>query len=211
MKKLLISIFIFSYMIGTSAMAQTPEPKWHSVRKDGDIEIRLYEPMIIAQVIVKGERYAAINEGFRQLAGYIFGGNTANNKIAMTAPVLQQPSDQKGEKLAMTAPVIQESTGLDNEWKVQFVMPANYTLETLPKPNNPNIKFIITKAYNVAVIKFSWFSTDDNLNTHKLKLMAWLKTHNITITGTPSFAFYDPPWTLPFLRRNEVMVEISIK
>jgi len=188
---------------------KTPEPNWQSVRQDGAIEIRDYDPMIVAEVTITGERYAAINEGFRILAGYIFGGNTAKTKIAMTAPVTQESGDAKGAKIAMTAPVTQEASENQNEWKVRFIMPPEYTLASLPVPNDTRIKFIEVPAYRTAVIQFSGFNTDSNLSDHLKFLMDWLTKNNIAPLGQPTYAFYNPPWTLPFFKRNEVMVRIS--
>lgn len=188
---------------------QTPEPAWHSVRQDGNIEIRDYDPMLVAEVTMTGERYDAISAGFRVLAEYIFGGNTAKAEIAMTAPVTQESGDSKGEKISMTAPVTQEASGHQNEWKIRFVMPPEYTLVSLPIPNNTRIKFLEIPAYRTAVIKFSGFNTDSNLSNHLKILMSWLDKNNIAPIGQPTYAFYNPPWTLPFLKRNEVMVKIS--
>lgn len=188
---------------------KTPEPSWHSVRQDGDIGIRDYDPMVVAEVTIIGERYAAINHGFRILAGYIFGGNTAQTKVAMTSPVTQESGDANGEKIAMTAPVTQEASENQNEWKVRFVMPPEYTLASLPVPNDTRIKFIEIPAYRTAVIQFPGFNTDSNLSNHLKILMDWLVKNNIAPIARPTYAFYNPPWTLPFLKRNEVMVKIS--
>ncbi len=190
-------------------MAKTPEPSWKSVRKDGNIEIRAYDPMVVAEVTTTGERYKAINEGFRILAGYIFGGNAGQKSIEMTAPVTQQPDVSEGQKIAMTAPVIQEAGLNQNEWKVRFVMPAEYTLSSLPKPNDNRIKFIEIPAYKAAVIRFSGFNTDNNLSSHKTELMTWIRDSKISTHGQPVYAFYNPPWTPPFMKRNEVIVKIS--
>ena len=170
---------------------KTPEPNWHSVRQDGDIEVRDYDPMIVAEVTASGERYAAIKEGFRVLAGYIFGGNTPQTKIAMTAPVMQE---------ALKNP---------EEWAIRFVMPMGYTMAYLPKPQDMRIVFLKIPATRVAVIRFSGFNMDDNLSRHLDILTGWLKTQNIHPMGPPIYAFYNPPWTLPFLRRNEIMMRIS--
>lgn len=189
-------------------MGKTPEPIWHRLQQDGKIELRAYAPMIVAEVTMTGERYQAINDGFRALAGYIFGGNTVNQKIAMTAPVLQERAD-KGEKIAMTAPVMQAAAETANEWRVRFVMPASYTLATLPRPNDARVKLIEVPAHKVAVIRFAGLNRDENLQKHRDQLLTWVRAQNLKTVGTPSYAFYNPPWTLPFLRRNEVMVGIA--
>ena len=117
-------------------MSRVAEPKFNIVATEGKIQIRDYPPVIVAEAEVAGQRKRAINEGFRLIAGYIFGGNTPGQKIAMTAPVTQQ----RGEKIAMTAPVTQQASG--DVWKVRFVMPEGYTMKTLPKPKNDRVKLI---------------------------------------------------------------------
>jgi len=190
-------------------VGKTPEPSWHSVKKDGDIEIRAYDPMIVAEATTTGQRSTAINEGFSILADFIFGGNTVNQKIEMTAPVTQQALNTISQKIPMTAPVTQIATGNNNEWKTSFIMPSDYTLATLPKPNNANIKIREVPAYEVAVIRFSGFNSDKNLLIHEAKLVAWIEKNNIKAIGKPTYAFYNPPWTPPFMKRNEVMIKIA--
>ena len=190
-------------------MGKTPEPIWRSVKKDGNIEVRSYESMIIAEVTTTGERYAAINDGFRILAGFIFGDNTVNQKIEMTAPVTQQARKGPSQKIPMTAPVTQEATGKGHEWKVRFVMPSGYTLATLPKPNDSRIKILEVPSYETAVIRFSGFNTDTNLEKHQKDLITWLQSKKIKFEGQPTYAFYNPPWTPPFMKRNEVMIKIT--
>ncbi len=188
---------------------KTPEPVWHSVKKDGAIELRDYDPMIIAETTVTGERYAAINAGFRILIAYISGDNTAQTKIAMTAPVTQESKEAQGQKIPMTAPVTQQESETKNAWQIRFVMPSAYALDSLPAPSDTRIHFVQMPALRVAVIRFSGFNTDGNLSDHLTILMNWLNKQNIVPLGPPSYAFYDPPWKLPFLKRNEIMIRIS--
>lgn len=177
--------------------------KYDVAEAKGDFEIRDYAPMIVAEVTVSGERDVAINQGFRLIADYIFGNNAPAEKLAMTAPVIQQSS----EKIAMTSPVIQQGSG--NDWKVRFVMPANYTMETLPKPNNNEVKLHEIAGKRFAVIEFSGTASTENLSSHTTELNEFITSKNLKPLATPTFAFYNPPWTLPFLRRNEVMIEIE--
>lgn len=167
------------------------------------IELREYAPAIVAEVTAEGERAVAIGQGFRKLADFIFGNNQSQKKIAMTAPVVQHPS----EKIPMTTPVIQQ--GKDGKWVVQFVMPKEYTKETLPKPNDPEIRIKPVAARTMAVIRFSG-STDDTaqITDRTAELQAYIVLNKLKTKGAPQLAFYDPPWTLPFLRRNEVMLEV---
>lgn len=184
------------------AMA-SDEPAYSVELKDGDFEIRRYEPLLAAEVTVPGERSAAISQGFRLLADFIFGNNTSKTKIEMTAPVTQQPS----EKIAMTVPVTQQAAG--SEWKVRFIMPAQYTAETLPVPNNKAVRIVAEPAKRFAVIRFSGWSSEANLSEHRDQLVAWVKSKGLPAAGPPVAAFYNPPWSLPFLRRNEYLIELT--
>lgn len=195
-------IAVMSAVFSGCIMSRVAEPKFRVVATEGDIEVRDYPPMVVAEAEVSGERKEAINEGFRLIAGYIFGGNTPRQKIAMTAPVTQQ----RGEKIAMTAPVTQQGTG--DVWKVRFVMPEGYTLETLPKPENERVKLIGIPAKRFVVIRFSGSQGDKNMKPHREKLLDYVRAQRLPITGEPILAFYNPPWTLPFLKRNEVMLEL---
>ncbi len=184
-------------------MSQVEQPKYKVLESQGAIEIREYAPMIVAEVEVMGERMQALNQGFRLIADYIFGNNLSSKKVPMTAPVTQEA----GEKIAMTAPVTQDGGG--NSWKVRFVMPGDYSLETLPKPNNQAVHLLAIPAKRVVVIRFSGFNTERNISTQREKLLQYIADHGLAVVGRPTAAFYNPPWTLPFLRRNEIMVELS--
>jgi len=177
------------------------EPKYVVSKSDGPIEIRQYSEIIVAQVAVDGERYKAINSGFRVLAGYIFGDNQPKEKISMTAPVMQESTN-----IAMTSPVTQQLVA--GNWVVRFVMPAKFTMATLPKPNNPKIHFVIVPSREYIVIRFAGFNTDQNLQKNHKLLLEYITKNKINTTGTPIMAFYNPPWTFPFLRRNEIMIEL---
>ncbi len=180
-------------------MSQVEQPKYTVLVSDGEIEVRQYAPMIVAEVEVRGERMKALNQGFRLVADYIFGNNLSSKKVAMTAPVTQEA----GEKIAMTAPVTQDGNG--DSWKVRFVMPEGYTLDTLPKPKNPDVRLIAIPARKTVVIRFSGFNTDKNINTHRETLLKYIDEHHLSVVGPSTTAFYNPPWTLPFLRRNEII------
>jgi SOUL heme-binding protein len=185
-------------------VSNVDQPKYQVVESSGNIEIRDYAPQIVAEAEVAGDRRDAIGKGFRIIADYIFGNNTSAQKVPMTAPVTQQGS----EKIAMTAPVTQQGDG--NIWRVRFVMPSNYTMETLPKPNNSAVKLKEIGAKRYAVIRFSGLAGEDSLKRRIEELNAFISAKNLTPLSAPTYAFYNPPWTLPFLRRNEVMVEIPV-
>jgi hypothetical protein len=192
------------------------EPKHQVIESSGKFEIRQYAPMLQAQVETTGERGDAINAGFKILAGYIFGGNTAQEKIAMTAPVTQAAesaaaADKKGEKIAMTAPVTQQplGTAAEQRWRVAFMMPAKYTLESLPKPNDARIQFVTVPGEKRAVVVFDGFSTQGNLQTHRALLEGFVKERGLKPIGEYSLAFYNDPFTLPWNRRNEWWVAVQ--
>jgi hypothetical protein len=173
-------------------------PDYAVEEADGAVEIGTYPAHIAAEVTVTGSRDAAINAGFRILAGYIFGGNEASAKVAMTTPVTQAPS----EKIAMTTPVTQ--SGSDQGWTVRFMMPASYTLETLPKPKDARIRFVTTEPVRMVVLRFSGLPRTAALERRSEELRAWAKAKGLTLEGAPQFMFYDPPFRLPWSRRNEV-------
>ena len=184
-------------------MSNVETPNYEVIKSEGDIEIRRYNPMIIAEVQMDGEREDAIRDGFRLLADYIFGNNIAKQDIAMTAPVQQQEST----KIAMTAPVQQQSAG--DSWKVSFVMPSEYRMDTLPKPVNEQVELKEVPAKQFVVIRFSGRSSDANVKKHENQLLEYIEANKLSVIGSPKYAFYNPPWTLPPMRRNEVILEIE--
>ena len=183
-------------------VSNVEQPKYQIAESSANIEIRDYPPMIVAEVEVSGDRRDAIGNGFRNIADYIFGNNTTAQKVPMTAPVIQRGS----EKIAMTAPVTQQGDG--NTWRVRFIMPSSYTMEALPKPNNPAVELKEIGAKRYAVIRFSGMAGEDSIKRYTEELNAFISAKKLTPLSAPTYAFYNPPWTLPFLRRNEVMVEI---
>lgn len=166
------------------------------------IEIRDYAPRLVAQVTVAGEREAALSDGFRILADFIFGNNTTKVDIAMTAPVTQTSN----AKIAMTAPVTQMESA--QGWTVEFTMPSQYNAETLPKPNNAQIQILTTQPVRMAALRFSGFSTDTRFQTRAKILTDYLGEQKITATGSPEFAYYNDPFTFPWRKRNEVLIPI---
>ena len=187
------------------AMA-TEEPGFELLEKAEPFELRRYAPMIVAETLVEGSLSEGSNAGFRLIAGYIFGKNQSrtagsSEKIAMTVPVTMQP----GQKIAMTAPV---TTGnIDGRWKMHFVMPAQYTMQTLPVPSDPRVSLREVAEQRIAVKVFSGFVTEDRVRRETEELLAWMKTRNLEPAAAPQFARYNPPWSIPFLRRNEILVQ----
>ena len=199
----IVAVLLLGAALWGPIVSNVEHPKYALVERSGAIEIRDYAPMIVAETEVTGERREAISKGFRLIADYIFGNNTAAQKVPMTAPVTQQ----SGEKIAMTAPVTQQGNG--NSWLVRFVMPSGYTMDTLPKPNNPAVELKKIPTTRYAVIRFSGMGSEGSLKSHTKRLTDFLGAKKLTPLSPPTYAFYNPPWTLPFLRRNEVLVEIG--
>lgn len=207
MKKYLVFLILILIILAAAwgpIVSNVEQAKYTVVESDGAIEIRDYAPMIIAEVEVSGDRTNAIRNGFRIIADYIFGNNIASQKVAMTAPVSQQMS----EKIAMTAPVAQQGTA-SGQWKVHFVMPSAYKIDTLPKPRNKAVKLKEISGKRFAVIRFSGLASQEKLDKEQKNLERFITQHALTPIGQPTYAFYNPPWTLPFFRRNEVMIEIQ--
>jgi DNA gyrase inhibitor GyrI len=200
---LLIGIVVLAGVLWGSIVSNVEQAGYVVVESHGAIEIRDYAPMIVAEVSVPGDREKAVNDGFRLIADYIFGNNISAQEVAMTAPVPRQSS----EKIAMTAPVTQQ--GGEGLWVVRFVMPSSYTLQTLPKPNNTEVILKEVAGRRFAVIRFSGRAKDNSLEQHTKELEAFILARNLQAVSEPTYAFFNPPWTLPFLRRNEVMLEIS--
>ena len=184
-------IVLLGGALSGTIVSNVERPKYQTVIAEKNIEIRDYAPMIVAEVEVPGDRDVAIKEGFRLIADYIFGNNSSAQKVAMTSPVTQQA----GEKIAMTAPVTQQ--GDQGSWRVRFMMPASHTLETLPKPSN------------AAVTLKEIPAGKESLAHHTEELSQFISAKGLKAASTPTYAFYNPPWTLPFLRRNEVMVDVA--
>jgi hypothetical protein len=203
-KRILLALLFTLSTYGSPVMA-TEEPPFTVALNEGDFEIREYPLMIAAEVAVSGERSEAISAGFRLLAGYIFGGNTKKQSITMTAPVTQVPAES--EKITMTAPVTQ--SGSEAGWVVRFIMPRAYSLDTLPTPNDPKVMLVTLAPERLAVVKFSGLAKEPDIIEQTKRLNAFIVQQNLTATGPATLARYDPPWTLWFLRRNEVMIPVK--
>lgn len=184
-------------------------PKYEVLKTDDKIEIRHYQSILSAEVTLEGDYKEIQNDAFRILAAYIFGDNQASShgnaeKIAMTTPVTVEPIS---EKIAMTTPVTIEpqSVGTGKKWTMRFMMPSKYTKETLPKPKDSRIKIVEVAGYHALAYRFSWYFGKDDLEKYSAVLNAYAQKNNIKLEGLPFSAVYNSPFTLPFLRRNEVI------
>jgi len=178
------------------------EPIYQVLNKHDTIEIRLYPPLLIAETQVNADYKDSSSQGFQRLAGYIFGNNKTQQKLAMTAPVLQQ-----SETLAMTAPVIQQKT--TSVWHMAFVLPAGYTLASAPIPIEPAIILKEVPAKKLAVIQYSGSLSEQGIAEKSSELKMALDKLGYKATSASRSAAYDPPWTLPFLRRNEIHIDVE--
>ena len=182
------TVFLTLLIGSFSHMANSiEEPVYEVVMETGDVEIRRYEPTIQAVTVLPGK--SSSSEGFKRLAGFIFGGNEREQSIAMTAPV-------------------QETLGEDTP-TMAFTLPAQYSMEELPVPSDSQVTLQAVPARTLAVVTFSGWATTSKVARYERQLRETLKLDAIETLGNSSLNQYNPPWTLPFLRRNEIMIEVS--
>ena len=167
-------------------------PAYTLVERDGPIELRDYPAMTVAEVVTRGTREDAVRAGFRPLARYIFARERDGEKIAMTAPVTQEP-------VVEGAP----------EWKVRFVMPRRFALEDLPLPAGSDVQLLTTEPGRMATIRFAGIANDALMAGKEAELRRWLEAHGLRPTAPPVYAYYDDPFTPGFMRRNEVLFEVA--
>lgn len=175
------------------------EPTYQVIRQFETFELREYAPYIVAEVTVPGPQEQAGNQGFRLLAGYIFGRNKGEQRLEMTAPVTQTAAPQK---IAMTAPVTQAAS--KGGYVVQFMMPSAFTLDTLPEPLDSQVRLKSVPGGRFAVIRYSGTWTQANYETHLAQLREGVKATGLRTAGPPVYARYNAPWVPWFLRRNEI-------
>ena len=189
MRKLLTEATIALTLTTGTAMAEAykgyEQPPYQVQKVEGDFELRSYGQHKVAEVQVQGSRDGAVNIGFRKLAGYIFGGNESGQKIAMTVPVAQTPSE-------------------GGSWIIRFMIPAEIAKGELPLPKDEAIRFVTLASERQVALKFSGLRGDGALEARAEDLRVWAKSQDLTITAGPHFYFYDGPMTLPWNRRNEV-------
>jgi effector-binding domain-containing protein len=198
---ILIAVFL---LVGARNTMATEEAKYTLVKKDNSFEIRDYDAHILAEIIVESDLENAGSKAFNSLFRYISGDNRSRDKVAMTAPVSQQSANQK---INMTAPVGQQRSG--NKWAVSFMMPASYTLETLPVPDDKEVILRQVPARRIAAVRYSGFWSEKSYQQYKSQLETWIANNKLTIVGDAVWARYDAPFTPWFLRRNEILIPIA--
>jgi hypothetical protein len=203
--RILVILLLWSvYFPGYDAAMAIEEAKYTVLEKEGAFELRQYEPHIVAETFVEGDFSEVGNVAFRRLYNYISGDNRKKEEIAMTAPVTQEPGSQK---IPMTAPVSQEE--VDGRWRVTFMMPAQYTMETLPEPLDPEVTLREEPGGLMAAIRYSGTWSKKRYMKREIRLREWIKAQGFTQIGEPIFARYNPPFMPWFLRRNEVLIPVK--
>jgi hypothetical protein len=201
-------ILLLSSGCSVVGISNVEEAAYTVVIKDDNFELRDYDAMIIVETTIDDDFENAGNKAFRRLFAYITGDNVANSEIAMTAPVIADPAGTSpSTEIAMTAPVLQEYS--QGGWRYAFVLPADLTLETAPKPLDDNVRLAEVPGKKVAVIQFSGFWSEASMQDKTSELNDWISANNLTASSEPRWAGYNPPWTIPFLRRNEVMIDVQ--
>ena len=186
----------------------TEEPRYTARPLIDGVEIRHYGPRIAAETTVAADEESARSAGFRRLAGYIFGGNHQDRRIAMTAPVAEQVDQRTSQKIAMTAPVAQSLRG-EEGWIIRFFMPAKWTMDSLPTPDDERVRLITLPAESVAVLRFTGDRGPDAIAARTKQLLETLRAVGFAPVGEPATWLYDPPWTIPFRRRNEIAIPVD--
>ena len=202
-KQFLLGILIVT--IGASSAMATEEAEYRTVLKDNGFEVRLYEPHIVAETIVEGGFAGAGSKSFNRLFKYISCNNNSRQKISMTSPVSQAA---ESEKISMTSPVGQQKEA-DGSWAVSFMMPASFTMATLPEPKDPLVVLRQVPERYIATVRYSGRWSEKRYLFFKGKLDAWIKVNNLTVEGEPTWARYDPPFKPWFMRRNEVLIPVG--
>lgn len=164
------------------------QPQYEIVRKDGDIQLRKYNKSLIAQVTVAGEYEDAVKNAFKVLADFIFGGNKSESTIEMTSPVFQEQRHQA--------------------WTLSFIMPEKFNLASIPQPINPKIKLLELPSRTTAVIEYSGNNNEEKMMQAEQDLKAWLYSEGMTPKSETRWAQYDPPFTVPFLKKNEAHIDV---
>lgn len=205
---LITASLIISSACSVFGVESVEEAPYQTVLKENEFEIRDYAPFVVAQTIIDASYKEAGNKAFRKLFAYISGENEASAKIAMTAPVIAEPkSASSSEKIAMTAPVISEQEG--EAWLYRFVLPKGFTIDTAPRPLNPDVTIAETAPQRVATIRYSGRSTDAARVRNTKALITWIELTGLEQTSEPRWAGYNAPWALPALRRNEVLIDVA--
>ena len=208
--RLVFAVFATMLITACSVMGirSTAEPNYVVLQTEDRFEVRHYDAIVIAETLVDAGFDEAGDIGFRRLFAYISGDNQSAAEISMTAPVMAlDEKHSSGEKISMTAPVTGEKTA--QGWRYAFVLPSDYTLATAPRPESPDVKLQQISARKAAVVRFTGFWSETAYEKNLAALQSWMQRSGLEADSLPRIAGYDPPWTLPFLRRNEIIIDIK--
>lgn len=197
-------MFLFTLTLAVEDVMAIEKAKYNVLEREGNFELRQYEPHIVAETMVDGDFEGVGNEGFRRLFDYISGKNRKKQSISMTAPVTQET---KSEKISMTAPVNQERVG--EKYRITFVMPSEYTMETLPEPLDTRVKLHEEPGRLMAAIRYSGTWGKSRYVEKKVRLQEWIEQNGLKPVGESVFARYNPPFMPWFLRRNEILIPVE--
>ena len=198
---LLATLFL---LMGAEVAMAVEEASYAVIKREDEFELREYAPHVVAETLVDGGFEDAGSRAFRRLFKYISGDNLSQTKVATTPPVSQTPA---GEKIAMTAPVAQQR--VENRWAISFMMPKSYTMASLPTPNDPAVVLRQVPARKMAVVRYSGTWSEENYASHKRELESWMRKEGMTSAGPAMWARFNAPFTLWFLRRNEIQVPVE--
>jgi hypothetical protein len=182
------------------------EALFSSLSVNGDYEVRLYEPVIIAQTTESGTYSAATRSGYKRLTNYVSGNNLAKQTVSVNAPISVTDS-KKLPKIELTLPYFEEY--IDGTWVVSVAMPESYRLETLPKPADAGITFKVLPRLRTAVVKFTGYKSENLISRKTASLNNWIASNKLTAISAPRAVIYDSPWEVPALRRNEIHISIQ--
>jgi len=202
-KSLITGVMVVRLM-ATAPLNALESAAYETLLSEGAFELRRYSSQIRVETEVEGSFKRAGNQAFKNLFGYISGENTVQQEIAMTAPVSQDSS----EKIAMTTPVSQDLSE-SGVWRVGFLIPAQYTADTVPVPTNPAVSLRVVPPQDMVAVRYSGTWSDENYQEHLQSLQTWMKEKGLAATGSPTWARYDPPFKPWFLRRNEILIPVG--
>jgi SOUL heme-binding protein len=195
---------LFESALAVFGIRTAEEPAYEVIDRLGEVEIRRYGPRFAAETTVAADGPNAMNQAFFILAGYIFGGNARNQAIAMTAPVALEG----GQKIAMTAPVVMQGAA-DGDLTMRFFLPAAITQANAPEPTDKRVRLVTVPEETIAALRFTGSWSEASLAARKQELLAALKGSRWSEAAQPFTQLYDPPFTIPFLRRNEVALAVT--
>jgi len=204
MRSASITLIAFLLLFTVEYVMAAEEAEYTVSLKQDKLEIRDYAPSIVAEVIVNDNFEDASGAAFRKLFKYISGDNTGRSKIAMTSPVSQKPEP---EKIAMTSPVGQRKS--EQGWAVSFMMPASYTMDSIPLPDDPSVVLREVPAHRAAAIRYSGTWSEKAYKKQLALLLEWIEAENLEIMGETVWARYNAPFTPWFMRRNEILIPID--